>query len=209
MESPNQSTDLSVNENRDFKIYLISSSQTNKVYIGSTKNTLEQRFSLHKSHAKNTKYKCRSRVLINEFSDCKIDLIEYTTKEDRLPRERFWVEYYGDRAVNRQIPGRTQKEWYQQHAEEMKENYKEYYQQHAEEIKERMKEYNQQHAEEIKENYKEYYQQHAEEIKERMKEYSAVRINCECGTSYTRNNKTRHLQSKKHKDSMAQQQTQQ
>jgi hypothetical protein len=174
MESPNQSTNLSVNENRDFKIYMISSSQTNQVYIGSTKLTLEYRFSNHKSDAKNTKYKCKSRVLINEFSDCKIDLIEYTTKEDRLPRERFWVEYYGDRAVNRQIPGRTQKE------------------------------YNQQHAEEIKEQKKEYYQQHAEQ----KKEYGAVRINCECGTSYTRGGKTNHLRSKKHKDFITQQQQQ-
>jgi hypothetical protein len=158
MESANQSTDISVNENLDFKIYLISSSQTNKVYIGSTKQSLGQRFSEHISHSKDTKYKCRSEVLINEFSDCKIDLIEYTTKEDRLQRERFWVEYYGDRAVNRCLPGRTKKEYT-----------------------------------------KEYYQQHAEEIKEQRKEYNAVRINCDCGTSYTRGNKSHHIRTKKHK----------
>jgi len=136
---------------------LISSSQTNKVYIGSTKNTLEKRFSNHKSESKNRKYKCKSRVLINEFSDCKIDLIEYTTKDLRLQRERFWVEHYGDRAVNRYLPGRTKKEWRQQNAEYNKE----YYQQHAEQRKEQMKEYYQQHAEQMKENMKEYNQQHA------------------------------------------------
>ena len=162
MESPNQSTDLSINENRDFKIYIISSSQTNQVYIGSTKRTLGHRFSQHKSNTKNNK--CRSKVLLNEFSDCKIDLIEYTTKEDRLQRERYWVEYYSVRAVNRQIPGRTRKE------------YK-----------------------------KEWYQQHAEQ----WKEYGAVRINCECGFSYRRDNKTQHLRSKTHKDFITQQQTQQ
>jgi hypothetical protein len=179
MESPNQSTDLSLNENGDFKIYLISSSQTNRVYIGSTKQSLEQRFSRHKSHAKDTKIKCRSKVLINNFSDCKIDLIEYTTKEDRLQRERFWIEYYCDRAVNIQIPGRT------------------------------MKEYRLQHAAQIKEQMKEYYQQHAEEIKEQKKEYGAVRIICECGTSYRRGDKTHHIRTKKHKDFITQQQTQQ
>ena len=175
MESPNQSTDLSVNENRDFKIYLISSSQTNKVYIGSTMQTLERRFSEHKYDTKNRKYKCKSRDLLNEFSDCKIDLIEYTTKEDQLQRERYWVEYYGDRAVNRKIPGRTRKEYYQQHEAQIKEQMKKYYQQH----------------------------------KEQQKEYNAVRINCECGTSYRRNHKSRHLQSKTHKDFITQQQTQQ
>jgi hypothetical protein len=166
MELENQNTNIvdSVNGNIDFKIYLISSSQTNKVYIGSTKQSLEQRLSEHISHAKNTKYKyCKSRVLINEFSDCKIDLIEYTTKEDRLQRERFWVEHYGDRAVNKCLPGRTKKEY--------------------------NKEYN-----------KEYYQQHAEERKEQMKEYGAVRFICECGTSYRRGDKTRHLRTTKHKE---------
>jgi hypothetical protein len=152
MESPNPSTELSVNENGDFKIYLISSSQTNQVYIGSTKRTLEHRFTEHKYDTKNRKYKCKSQVLINEFSDCKIDLIEYTTKEDRLQRERYWIEYYGDRAVNKQIPGRTRKEYE-----------------------------------------KERYQQ-------QKKEYNAVRIICECGTSYRRDHKTRHLRSRKHKD---------
>jgi len=168
MESPNQSTHLSVNENGDFKIYMISSSQTNQVYIGSTKLTLEQRFSRHISHAKNTKIKCISRVLINNFSDCKIDLIEYTTKENRSQRERYWVEYYCDRAVNRWLPGRTKKE------------------------------YN-----------KKWYQQHTEQHKERMKEYGAVLITCECGSTYTRGNKTQHLRSTKHKDFITQQQTQQ
>jgi hypothetical protein len=158
MEQPNnQNTNIvdSVNENGDFKIYLISSSQTNQVYIGSTKQTLEQRFSHHKWESKNRKNKCRSRVLINEFSDCKIDLIEYTTKDLRLQRERFWVVYYGDRAVNRCLPGRSKKE-----------------------------------------HNKEYKQQHAE----RIKEYSAVRINCECGSTYTRGHKSHHIRTKKHKE---------
>jgi len=198
MEQPNNqntNVDDSIDENVCFKIYIISSGQTNKVYIGSTKQSLEQRFCVHKSHAK-AKNKCKSRVLINNFSDCKIELIEYTTNDLRLQRERFWIEYYGDRAVNRQIPGRTKKEYYQQHEEQIKEYLKEYKQQHAEEIKDYKKEYYQQHAEEIKD----YYQQHAAQIKERMKEYGNVRINCDCGTSYTRGNKIRHLRSKKHKD---------
>ena len=159
MEQPNnQNTNIvdSIDENVCFKIYIISSGQTNKVYIGSTKRTLEQRFSEHISDAKDTKYKyCKSRVLINEFSDCKIDLIEYTTKDLRLQRERFWVEFYSDRAVNRCLPGRTQKE------------------------------YN-----------KEWYQQHVE----RIKEHRAVRINCECGSTYTRGHKTHHHNTKKHKE---------
>ena len=177
----------SIEEIQDFKIYMISSQQTNKVYIGSTKLTLEERFWNHKSDAKSAvrKSNCRSRVLLNNFSDCKIDLIEETTKENKVVRERYWIEYYGDRSVNRCIPGRTRKEYRQQHAEQIKQHKKEYYRQHAEQIKQQRKEY---------------YRQHAEQIKE----WATTKITCDCGAIICQGSgKPRHLRSKKHKDYLA------
>lgn len=52
MEPANQIDTNSLNENLDFQIYMICSQQTSQVYIGSTKQTLEARFSKHKSGAK-------------------------------------------------------------------------------------------------------------------------------------------------------------
>jgi hypothetical protein len=220
----------STEESFDFKIYMICSEQTDKVYIGSTKQTLEDRFSVHKSQAKRTDKYCRSRLLLNNFTDCRIVLIEITTKENRLVRERYWIEHYVDRAVNCQIPGRTKKQYYQQHADEYKEYNRDYYQQHIDELKEKQKEYYQQHADEYKEynrdyyqqhidelkekqkgyyqqhaaEYKkynrDYYQQHIDEIKERNKEYRSTKITCACGATIRTDSKSKHLRSKKHQD---------
>lgn len=107
---------------------------------------------------------------MNNFSDCKINLIEETTKENRSIRERFWVEHYGDQVVNRQIPGRTNKI------------------------------YKQQHSEELKEWNKQYYQHHADEIREKQKEWHATKITCACGSIFSQGNKSKHLRTKKHKD---------
>lgn len=127
MEQPRTQFDTnSVDENLDFKIYMISSQQTDQVYIGSTKLTLERRFAVHKCEAKTTDKNCRSKVLLNEFTDCRINLIEYCSKENKVVRERYWVEQYGNRAVNKFIPGRSSKEYKQQHSEQIKEYQKEY-----------------------------------------------------------------------------------
>jgi hypothetical protein len=189
---------------------MISSQQTDQVYIGSTKLTLERRFAVHKCEAKTTDKNCRSKVLLNEFTDCRINLIEYCSKENKVVRERYWVEQYGNRAVNKFIPGRSSKEYKQQHSEQIKEYQKEYqkeyYQQHTEQIKEQKKEYRQEHAEQIKEKSKEYKQQHTEQIKEYQKEYRETKITCECGAVITQGNKTHHLRTKKHTNYLASQQ---
>jgi hypothetical protein len=94
------------------KIYKIISSQTDKIYIGSTKQRLGRRFDVHKSDSKNKNTeRCSSHQLINNFNDCKIELIEEVNKEDRYIRERYWIDFFGINCVNIQIPLRTKKQW--------------------------------------------------------------------------------------------------
>ena len=66
------------------KIYIIKSSQTNRVYVGSTVQSLNERFSKHKSD-KN----CTSREIL-KYSDAEIELLECYECEN-LEQLR-WIE---------------------------------------------------------------------------------------------------------------------
>jgi len=100
------------------KIYKITSSKTDKIYIGSTCLPLEQRLSIHKSSYKvflNGKRRNVSSFEIVKYEDCNIILIEeiqYETNNQLLDRERFYIET-NNNCVNLYIPNRTKEEYYQ------------------------------------------------------------------------------------------------
>ena len=74
-----------------YKIYKITSDQTDEVYIGHTELTLKQRLSKHKNHYTlycYEKYHFVYSNLVVCYDDCKIELIEET--DDKL-REKFWI----------------------------------------------------------------------------------------------------------------------
>jgi hypothetical protein len=88
-----------------------------------------------------------------------------------------------------------EKEYRENNTEKIKEYLKEYRENNAEKMKEHMKEYYENNAEKIKEQMKEYYENNAEKIKEQKN----TKCNCECGGTYTRQNKSLHLKTDKHK----------
>jgi hypothetical protein len=165
------------------KIYKLTSSHTDKIYIGSTTKSLNNRFSNHKwfykSWLKSQTNKITSYDLL-KYTDVKIELIKEfpceTRKELEKEEGKLILE---NNCVNRCVVGRTKKEYRDENKEKIKENKKEYYQENKEKIKE---------------NKKEYYQENKEKIKEMRHE----KIACECGSQYTYNNKSRHFKSKKH-----------
>ena len=72
---------------------------------------------------------------------------------------------------------------------------------HASVPREEGKKYKQANKEKISEKGKEYRQANKEKIKEKKKEYRQANkenIHCECGSSFSRLNKNRHLKSQKH-----------
>ena len=75
-----------------------------KVYIGSTTQSLAERWSVHKSEG----HSCTSSILFNEYGvdTCVIEEIEHVDLDKRYERERFWIENT-ENYVNRRIPGRT------------------------------------------------------------------------------------------------------
>ena len=87
------------------KIYKLVSSQTDKIYIGSTITKLKKRFAVHKC------LKTCNEILC--FCDSDIKLIENypcNNRKELETRERFYIEKNLDICVNIVIPTRTRKE---------------------------------------------------------------------------------------------------
>ena len=124
-----------------YKIYKIVDNTNGNIYIGITTETLKKRLGRHKCTTD-----CKSREIIKN-GNYKIELIEQT---DDKSRERYWIET--TECINKKIPGRTYKEYY----EENKEKKAEYREKNKEKIAEQKKEYNEKNKEKNKEYYKEY-----------------------------------------------------
>tara|TARA_R110000772_G_scaffold102128_1_gene202772 strand:- start:816 stop:1334 length:519 start_codon:yes stop_codon:yes gene_type:complete len=100
------------------KIYkLINYELKGLVYYGSTTQTLNERFSSHKSDSKT---KNKSSKIMFSLGSPEIILLEYypcSSKEELEARERVWVE--GNECVNHNIPGRTGKEYHEDNKEKI------------------------------------------------------------------------------------------
>lgn len=208
------------------KIYKISSTAGEKVYIGSTSRTLDARWAVHKAPSNDT----NSRKLFEEYSveTCSIHLLEEVKEDERLSRERWHIENT-EYVVNQIVPGRTQKEWRDEHKEEIaqwnknwreanKEHLfqkkKEYREKNKEHISQRLKEWHELNKEYVLQKRKEYYEEnkaliaekdkaYREKNKERVNAYdrerNAIRVRCEvCNKDYRRDSIGKHLKSKTH-----------
>ena len=147
-----------------YKIYKIVDNTNDNVYIGITTQTLKHRLTQHKSYES-----CMSRDIIKN-GDYRIELIEHT---DDKTRERHWIE--NTDCINKQIPGRTDKEYYEENKEKIAEYYKKYHEKNKEKNKDYNKEYREKNKEKIAERYKDY-------NKIRNKWYSSM-----CGSPYDNN----------------------
>jgi hypothetical protein len=162
----------------------------NDVYYGATTQNLERRLSKHKSPINH----CVSRLLFEKYKDkVKIELVENFSCNDKKEldiKEAYYIR--NNNCINKVIPNRTDKEYYIEHKEQISEKNKEYRIEHKEYFKEYHKEYYIEH----KEQKKEYYIEHKEKLLEQSKE----KFTCECGGTYTRNNKSSHIKTKKHQE---------
>jgi hypothetical protein len=121
------------------KIYKIKCNVTGQIYIGSTcEKTLARRLAGHVKHYKgylNGKYHNVSSFKVLENGDYFIVLLESVNCEnnDELKaRERHYIE--NNVCVNKVIPGRTVKEYYEDNKEKIFKNMNEYYQANKEKI---------------------------------------------------------------------------
>jgi len=147
------------------KIYKLVNDQLNLTYYGSSCNELRKRLNAHKTKAKSKK--CTSYKLF-ESGEVKIYLVEKFSCNDKMElnqRERFYIE--NNECVNKNIPCRTPKEYYDDNREKRLKNNKKWNELNKEKRKQYKKEYNN----ENKEKAKEYYEDNREKIKQQQKEY--------------------------------------
>ena len=170
------------------KIYKIEDVGGNLCYIGSTtKQYLSQRMTWHRGdYTKWLAGKSRKITVFNIFEqygieNCKIVLIELypcDSKDELRKREAHFITTLD--CVNKCIPGRTPAEYYQDNKEHLKKEAREDYARK-------------------KDAKKIYNEKNKEQIRSRQNEI----INCECGKTYTRKNKSAHSNSHTHKTALA------
>ncbi len=114
------------------KIYKIVSATSNKIYIGSTTQTLAQRLgkylSNYKDYTINNKGYITSFEII-KFGDYSIKLIEecnYNNKQQLHKREGYYIKLYRDISINKVIAGRTIEEYAEDNKQVRKEKMIEY-----------------------------------------------------------------------------------
>jgi hypothetical protein len=157
-----------------------------EIYVGSTVNMKERRRE-HRHRCNNPNhpkakykvYECiRANGGFNNWSMIQLEKVEFADKHQLHAKERFYLEQL-QATLNAYIPTRTNKEYYDEHKERIKQNKKEHYDKH-------------------KEHYLQYKQQYYETHNEQIKAYANIINECPCGNSYTNQNKSRHMKTKKH-----------
>jgi len=159
---------------KNSKIYKLWSPEGDEIYIGSTTQNLARRKVGHKTD------NCKSRLLFEKYTDVRIELLEEYPCDNKEQLAKKEGEYIRNNiCVNKSIPDRTNKEWYEDNKEKRKEIMDNWYKNN-------------------KEHYKEYY----ENNKEKILEYMKTEIVCECGRMVRLGDKARHQRSKRHNDLM-------
>jgi hypothetical protein len=170
------------------KIYMIWSPSTDKVYIGSTTQTLCRRFQEHRSQ------NCSSQDIL-ALGDARIELVEEYPCNNRMELNRREGEIIRERnCVNIVMPGRTKemkqeydKEYYKDNKELILDRVNTYYQEHKEAKQEYALTYRQQHIEDIRAydrerarlkrqdpEYKKWYSNYMKEYRQRKKEITSL-----------------------------------
>ena len=139
-------------------------------YVGSTVNFIRRKHE-HKSNCNNINSKrynlyvykfIRDNGGWNSYSMIQIEEYKFNTRNELNARERHWIETLQAK-LNKNIPTRTDKEYYESHKDEAKD----YYESH----KDKIKEYKLKNKELIRIKKKDYYKINKEIIKDKRKEY--------------------------------------
>jgi hypothetical protein len=165
------------------KIYTIRCRSDNTfIYVGSTTQPLAKRWGEHKPRGNNVKYQnmILYKTINNNWDDWYIELYEECpceNKEQLCRREGEIIREIG--TLNSTIAGRTQKEYYENNAEKIKEQVRLYRENNKEKKREQEKLYR-------------------ENNKDKHNEKSRERITCECGCIIRRSDISTHKKTQKH-----------
>jgi hypothetical protein len=161
------------NRYKNGKIYTIRyRNDDSLIYVGSTTQPLYKRFHGHKISCLNEKSKEYNKTLYvkiretNNINDWYFELYEdypTTNKENLLKREGEVIREIG--TLNKVISGRTNKEYYEDNKDKIKEKDKKYYDSNKDKVLVRHKEYRDDNIDKIKEIQKKYYNENKDKFK--------------------------------------------
>jgi hypothetical protein len=165
------------------------------VYYGSTTQPLSKRLSGHKSKYiqwQNKRYTYVSSFEIIKFADCYIELHELypCNSKTELERREGQVIREKNDAINRNIAGRTDNEYYNDNKDKIKEYKKQYCLDNHDKIKIQGEQYRKENSHKIKIKGDQYRNNNLNKIN--------AKTICQCGGKYTYRNKSCHLKSIKH-----------
>jgi hypothetical protein len=95
-----------------------------------------------------------------------IEKLSCIDRNDACKNERRHIELLGA-TLNKQLPTRTDTEYYEEHRDDRREYNKKYREEHLDELRDQKKKYNEEH----REHHKKYKEEHKEELKEKSKKY--------------------------------------
>ena len=219
-----------MNKYQNGKIYQVVDVGFNKCYIGSTTEELSRRMARHRERYKGyckgggRQYE-RSMMLFDEYGldNCKILLIKDFPCKSRAELEREeGTEILNkiDMCVNKNVVGRSRKEFYHDNRERLLQEKKEHRINNIDRYKEKDKRYTEHNKEQIRERHSRWYQQNKDEVNEKNRaryqhnreKYLAQQkqpFHCDCGASCVWNVKARHFKSQKHQQWLKQQEPEQ
>ena len=150
------------------KIYKLINDVDDKEYVGSTIQTLAQRKGSHKKDAVKKPH-TRAYQHLNKigWDNVKIILVENypcDNKEELTAREAYWIREL-KAELNKVIPSRTKKEYYQEHKEDILAKEKAKYQENKETILEKSKVYRENNKEKVAESNKKWRENNKEALK--------------------------------------------
>jgi hypothetical protein len=144
-------------------------------------------------------------------------------KNEAHTRERYWIENL-NAGLNKQIPTRTRREYYEDNRSELIEKAKEYSEENKEKVKEKVKKWSGENKDKVLGYQKKYYEnnkqlisdkkkiykkinkqtiseknkQYKETNKQAISEKNKIKFTCDCGSSVVICSKQRHNRSIKH-----------
>ena len=176
------------------KIYkIVSDSEPNKVYIGSTTQQLSKRLGGHVSDYicfLNGKHHFVTSFDLLKNNDYQILLIENVNcenKEELHKKEGEWIRKYKndnelEDCINKHIAGRTKKEYNFDNKVKVREYKKQYHEDNRDKISKKKKLYRENNKDKIKEyreNNKDKMKEYYEKNKDKIKENNRIKVNCQ------------------------------
>lgn len=206
------------------KLYFLRSNQTEKIYVGSTIQSLTARFNGHTGdykRFKNGNFSYLTAFELMKYDDVYIELIRICPCETKEELNRIeGEEIKKHNCVNKRVEGRTIQEWKedtkeqrQKYLDDTKEQRKirdkiyheknklhrnkkcqEYYINNKQNVLEKSKEHYEKNKELVISKVKQYYSDNKDKINERR----STIIECDCGSKVWKNNLSNHRKTKKH-----------